>query len=184
MPKIDPATLQLAAQLTSTLIALVALFIGLRNESRNQRRFQQQLESSKRIAEANIRPLLALTISGYLDRKALELVNLGTGTAVIRSISFSRGDLVAGSVPDVLDLSREVIWNDFTELEDVIEYLPAKGVDTLVELTLDHLIAQGLTEAEATELMEELESQIDEVRVSVTYDDVLGNVIAEDEQMN
>jgi hypothetical protein len=32
--------------------------------------------------------------------------------------------------------------------------------------------------------MEELESQIDEVRVSVTYDDVLGNVIAEDEQMN
>src|SRR4051794_27039936 len=133
MPRFDSATVQLAAQLTSTLIALVALFIGVRNENRNQARFQQQLDSSKRIAEANVRPLLALTISGYLDRKALELVNHGTGTAVIRSISFSRGDLVASSVPDIIQLSREVIWNDFTELENVTEYLPAKGVDTLIE---------------------------------------------------
>lgn len=184
MPTIDSGTLQLAAQLTSTLIALVALFIGLRNENRNQIRFQQQLEASKRIAEANIRPLLALTVSGYLDRKALELVNHGTGTAVIRKISFSRGDLVACSVPDVLELSREVIWNDFTDLEDVVEYLPAKGVDTLVELTLDRLIDQGLAETEAANLMEELEAQIDEILVTITYDDVLGNVIAEDEQLN
>ncbi|MEA2339310.1 MAG: hypothetical protein QOE82_3317 [Thermoanaerobaculia bacterium] len=181
MPAIDA---QLAAQLTSTAIALVALFIGLRNENRNQIRFRKQLALSKRIADANIRPLLALTISGYTDRKAMELVNHGMGTAVIRNISLSRGDLIASKVPDLLDLGREVVWNDFTELDDVIEYLPSKGVDVLVLLTFDRLTKQGLTETEATAVMEMLESQLDEVKVTVTYDDVLGNVIAEDEQLN
>lgn len=184
MQDIDIDTLRTSAQLVSTLVGLAALFVSFRNERRNQLRVQQQLEFSKTIAEANVRPLLAITVSGYLDRKALELVNHGSGTAVITNIVFTRGELEAGSVPDVLELSQNVVWNDFTELEDTTEYLPSKASDMLVELTLDHLIGQGFAEDEAAALMEELESQLDEVTVTVTYEDVLGNVIAEDEQLH
>jgi len=181
---LDPETLKLMSQMVSTLIGLVALFISFRNEHRNQLRFQQQLEFSKSIAEANIRPLLALTVSGYLERKALELVNHGSGTAVVTAITFKRGDREAASVPDVIELSDDVVWNDFTLLEDAIEYLPSKASDTLIELTYDHLIGQGFSKSAAAALMEELEAQLDEVKVTVTYEDVLGNVIADAEQLN
>jgi len=174
----------LLAQTTSTLVALGALYVTFRNEQRNQYRFEQQLDFSRRIAEANIRPLLALTTSAYLDRKALELVNHGAGTAVVTNIVFRRGDQSAASIQDVLQLSQNVIWNDFTELDDVVEYLPPRTTDVLVELTLDHVIAQGIPERQAIKLMEELEQQLDETKVIVTYEDILGNLIAEDEQLN
>ena len=181
---LHPETLKFSAQMVSTLVGLVALLISFRNEHRNQLRFQQQLEFSKSIAEANVRPLLALTISAYLDRKALELVNHGSGTAVITNIVFRRGDREASCVADLIDLGREVVWDDFTELEDTIEYLPSKASDTLIELTLERLAEQDLTEVDAEALMEDLESQLDEVKVTVTYEDVLGNIIAEAEQLN
>jgi hypothetical protein len=181
---LDPETLKISAQMVSTLVGLVALFISFRNEHRNQVRFQQQLDFSKSIAEANVRPLLALTISAYLDRKALELVNHGSGTAVITNIVFRRHDREASCVVDVIDLGRQVVWDDFTELEDTIEYLPSKASDTLIELTTERLTEQGITESEAEALMGNLESQLDEVKVIVTYEDVLGNIIAEAEQLN
>lgn len=180
----DTETLKFSAQLVSTLVGLTALFVSFRNENRNQLRFQQQLEFSKTIAEANVRPLLALTISAYEDRKAVELVNHGSGTAVIREIVFKRGEHVAGNIPDVLDLTYEVVWNDFTELDDTLEYLPAKGIDVLIELTHERLMDYDFSEEDASEALEELEKQLDEVKVIVTYDDVLGNVIAEAEQLN
>ena len=83
------------APLLSTITAVAALFISFRTERRVQGRFQQQLDLSRRIAEANIRPLLALTISAYVDHKAIELTNHGAGTAVIRKITDVLGNVIA-----------------------------------------------------------------------------------------
>jgi hypothetical protein len=58
MDWLDKTTIQLGAQVTSTLVALLALFIGLRNEARNQKRFERQLSLSQQAASAAARPLL------------------------------------------------------------------------------------------------------------------------------
>ncbi len=91
MAWLDKTTIQLGAQVTSTLVALLALFIGLRNEARNQRRFERQLSRSQEAASAAARPLLAIDREGYEDVKAVTITNHGPGTAVCRVIKFIRG---------------------------------------------------------------------------------------------
>jgi hypothetical protein len=54
----------------------------------------------------------------------------------------------------------------------------------LIELTHERLVEQGFSEKDATAAMKELEDQLDEVTVTVTYEDVLGNVVADSEQLN
>jgi hypothetical protein len=65
MDWLDKTTIQLGAQVTSTLVALLALFIGLRNKARNQKRFERQLSLSQQAAGAAARPLLAIEREGY-----------------------------------------------------------------------------------------------------------------------
>src|SRR5947207_543993 len=116
---IDSESLKLVAQTTSTVVALVALYLTFRAERRNQMRFQEQLDLSRRIAQANVRPLLAVTVSAYVDHKALELENHGAGTAVIRKLAFRRGRRTAGNVLDLMDFERDIVWDDFiTEIDD------------------------------------------------------------------
>ncbi|MGH9966406.1 MAG: hypothetical protein ACREBG_01025 [Pyrinomonadaceae bacterium] len=182
---IDSEALKLAAQATSTAVALVALYLTFRGERRNQIRFKEQLDLSRRIGEANIRPLLAVTVSGYVDRKALELENHGAGTAVVRELAFRRGKHTATDVLDLMEFEQEIEWDDFiTGLENSTLYIRPNSSEMMIELTQDHLLEQGFSEDEAATVLKELEKQIDEVRVTVTYDDVLGNVVAKKEQLN
>lgn len=177
--------IRLVAQLASTAVALVALYVSFRTEHRNHVRFKQQLHLSERIAKANVRPLVALTLSGYLNKAGLELENHGAGTAVISDISFHLGTRTGSSVPRVLDLKHNVEWNDFTDYEDSTPtYLPAKSTETLVELTLENLLRQGFTKDQATVTLKRVESQLDEVCMKITYEDVLGNVIAKNELLD
>jgi hypothetical protein len=113
---IDIESVKLLTQITSTTVAFIALFIGLRNERRSEMRFQEQLNLSRRVAEANARPLLATYINGYEDEKGLVLVNHGSGTAVISDIKFVLGDRSASCAADVIDLPREVIWEECPDL--------------------------------------------------------------------
>ena len=118
---LNPTTLQLVAPFVSLTVGVAALLLSLRSERRNQVRFQHQLDLSRRIAEANVRPLLGLTTNAYEDKR-LELSNHGTGTAVIRSLVFRRGRKAATSVPDILDLPAEVVWDDFADYEGPFEH--------------------------------------------------------------
>jgi hypothetical protein len=54
----DTGTIKLAAQVTSTLLGVIALAIGLRNEARNRKRFDVQIDQSRRADEAAAKPLL------------------------------------------------------------------------------------------------------------------------------
>lgn len=60
----------------------------------------------------------------------------------------------------------------------------SKGVDVLIELTFDHLIEEGFSEDNAAQIMEDLEAQLDEIEIRVTYSDILGNVIADNERID
>jgi hypothetical protein len=182
---IDSETLKSAAQATTTAVALVALYLTFRGERRNQMRFKEQLDLSRRVAKANVRPLLAVTVSAYVDHKALELENHGAGTAVIRKLAFRRGKRTATNVLDLMDFEQEIVWDDFvTEIDDSVLYIRPESSEMMIELTQDRLLEQGFSERDAAALLEDLEKQIDEVRVTVTYDDVLGNVVAKNEQLN
>jgi hypothetical protein len=195
----DSETLKLAAQATSTAVALVALYLTFRGERRSQLRFdlqlkqseeqlkqqvklsEKQLKLSDRIAKANVLPILRIVESAYVDKKALELENSGAGPAVDLKLTFSRGKHKSGDVVELFDddFEREFTWDDFT---DNITYMAAKSSETIIVLTKDGLLNQGFTERRAAALLDELEKQIDKVRVRVTYHDALGN-LTEDEEL-
>jgi hypothetical protein len=173
-----------AAQLTSTAVALVALFLSFRNERRNQERFRSQLDLSRQVAEANVKPLLATHINGYDDDKGLVLTNHGAGTAVIQRILFRSGKRTASSVADLIELPREIVWNECPDFEDSTVYLAPRTAEVLLAINEQQLTEQGLTETEIRATLDAVEKQLEKISVRITYSDVLGNVIAHDEAFN
>jgi hypothetical protein len=173
------------SQGAATVVAVCALVVSFLAERRNQKRFEEQMDESRRVAHANVRPLLGLTISGYMNEKAMYLVNHGIGAAVVTRITFRRKDETALNVPELIELDQGVVWDDFTEYtEGNIFYVPAGESETLIQLTLESLSAQGIRGREAERLMETLGAQLDEIEVTVTYEDVLEEVVMEDEQLS
>jgi hypothetical protein len=94
--------------------------------------------------------------SGYLDRKAFELSNHGAGVAIVRKLSFHRGKRKASNVLGIVKLDK---------------------------LTEDGLVGQGFSKSAAAALLAELETQLDEIQVTATYEDILGNVIVKDAEL-
>jgi hypothetical protein len=174
--------LKLVAQMTSTLVALVALVIGLRNETRNQKRFERQLELSSKVAAASARPLLALAFEGYGDRKGIILQNHGPGTAVITDLWCCRGQQRSKDLAELFDLGWGIPFEELSGFPDGTYYIPGKTSEVIVRLTQKDLEEAG-KKNEASQLLEELERQIDEFSMVVTYQDVLGNEIARDAQL-
>jgi hypothetical protein len=132
----DPESWKLVAQLTSTLVALVALYLTVRSERRSRLRFQHQLDLSERLIEANVRPFLAVTTLTYENHRGLELTNHGVGLAVIRKVTFRRGKSTATSAAGLLELKRDFDWDDCTDYKSGPFYHRSQETDTLVELTL------------------------------------------------
>jgi hypothetical protein len=180
-----------SAELTSTVVALVALILTFRAERRNQARFekeqqglamrfQREQERSTRVANANVLPCLATEISHYYGHSVgLELWNHGVGVAVIRKITIHRGKLTGEIVPDVLELSRDLeYWSDFLRPGDQTSYLRPQTKEMLVELTEERLVEDGISRREVPSLLEEVAEQLEDVSIVVTYEDVFGNTIA------
>jgi hypothetical protein len=178
-------SIKLIAQLFSTLVAITALIVSFRTERRNQRRFERQLELTTKIATANIKPMLAVSVDGYIDNKGVTLSNYGPGTAVITSLGFSKGKQRSQDMSELIefDTDQDVIWDECPSFDDKPYYIPSKSSEDLLRLTLERLIEDGFSEDEAVSLLEVLEQQIDEIKIIVTYEDVLGNKIAEKERL-
>jgi len=179
---IDPEQLKLVTQVTSTLVALVALAIGLRNETRNQKRFERQLELSSKVAAASAKPLLALSYEGYGDRKGIILQNHGPGTAVITDLWCCRGERRSKDLADLFDLGWGIPFEELSGFPDGTYYVPGKTSEVILRLTQAALEEAGKRN-EAGELLVELERQIDEFSMVVSYQDVLGNEIGRDVQL-
>jgi hypothetical protein len=179
---INTEQLKLVAQFMSTLVALVALVIGLRNEARNQRRFERQLELSAKVAAAGAKPLLALSYEGYGDRKGIILQNYGPGTAVITDLWCYRGERRSKDLADLFDLGWDIPFEELSGFPDGTYYVPGKTFEVILRLTQEALEEAGKKD-KASQLLEELERQIDEFSMVVSYQDVLGNEIARDAQL-
>jgi len=168
-------SIKLAAQLTSTFVAVLALIIGLRNESRNQRRFNEQLSQSRKIAQAAARPLLFVDREGYEDEKAITLANHGPGTAIITAVTFTRGGRQASDIAELLDLHEEaeIIWNESTSYATPY-YLAGKSSEDAFRINAERLTECGVPGKRVQPLLDEIEEQLDEIEITLKYEDVFG----------
>ena len=171
-------TIKLVAQVTSSLVALLALFIGLRNEGRNQKRFQSQLTQAKTIAAAAARPLIFVGREGYEDEKAVTLENRGPGTAIILSVSFSRGHRSANDISELVDVPNkpEIIWDEINPYDSFPYYVAAKSTEDMIRISAQRLDECGLSSKEASQLLNNIERQLDEIEIIVKYKDVFGEI--------
>jgi len=173
---------QVLAQDAGIFLAGIAAFLALRAEYRSHLRFKEQLRQSRELAERNARPLLHVMQHSFDNEGGLMLYNNGAGVAVVKHVACSRAGESSSDIVNVLGFD-DVTWDEFTELADEFHIQPREAL-TMVQLTLDHLIEQGYSDDVAREMLEQLEKQLDETTVRVTYEDVFGNVIAESEQLH
>jgi hypothetical protein len=168
-------SIKFAAQITSTLVAVLALIIGLRNEARNQKRFNEQLSQSRKIAQAAARPLLFVDREGYEDEKAITLANHGPGTAIVKTVTFARGGRRATEIAELLDLDEEaeIIWNESTSYATPY-YMAAKSSEDAFRITADRLTECGVPIKRVQPLLDEIEEQLDEIEITLGYEDVFG----------
>jgi hypothetical protein len=161
--------------LLSAIAALSAVIIAILSQQRANKQFRQNIELQNRIAAANIRPLLTPHYESGLDLIEAALVNAGLGTAVIKQLTFSKGDRKGPSIPSVVDLPVELDCYD--TLDEPEEYLQSGQDDKMVILSLsrDVLKEQGFRGAEIRKTFRLIEEQIDGVILDVDYEDALGN---------
>jgi hypothetical protein len=165
------------AQLTATLISLTALFVSFRVERRNQRRFQQQLETALEVAKANVAPRLGLSAEAYWNRQAIILRNYGPGTAIITALMCHRGNHSSRDLGDLFAPSANVSFEEISGFSDGKNYAQGHSTEVILLLTLEALVKAGHEPADARRILEALETQIDEFSMTVTYEDVLHNEI-------
>ncbi len=174
------AYLPMIAQLAALFISLTALFVSFRVERRNQRRFQQQLETSLTVAKANVAPCLGLSAEAYWDRQAIILHNYGPGTAIITELMCHRGNQSSRDLGDLFALAPNVSFEEISGFSDGKNYAPGRSVEVILLLTLEKLVNAGHEPSDARRILEQLEKQIDEFSMTVTYEDVLHNEIESD----
>ncbi len=163
----------MAAQIISTFVAVVALFIGLRNETRNQRRFQLQLDQSRRVAEAANKPLLSVEYEKYEDEKAVTLHNRGPGTAIVTSLVFHRGSKKSTDMSDLILLDKEIDWIEAGEFATPF-YMEGGSNQDALRINADRLTECGIAGAAQQELLDDIEQQVDDVGIAIKYEDVFG----------
>ena len=168
---------QVVAGVASTLVAVTALYMSFRSERRSQLRFEDQLQQSREIAAANLKPLLIIRSQTYVNRKGITLVNGGVGTAVITDIEFSKDGRSTRHLVELFDLEAGYMWDTFWRFSGRKYYLRAGEKYQLVEMTVDGLLRQGCTEDQALKLLARWQKQKSGIKVRVEYEDLLGNSV-------
>ncbi len=122
----------------------IAAFTAILVEIRTNRRFSKGLEREERLALANIKPLLAVYPSKFINHKAVTLHNYGIGTAVMTGISFAKGNKVdSPSLVNVFNFSEKVIWDHSWSFRQRRLYVQPGQDVVLVKLTEENLAGQG-----------------------------------------
>jgi hypothetical protein len=174
----DSATVELiklATQVTSSLVAVLALVIALRNEARNQRRFDEQLSQSRKVAQAAARPMLFVEREGYEDEKAITLANYGPGTAIVKKVEFTRGARHAKDIVELLDVEdkADIVWNENTSFETPY-YMAGKSSEDAFRIQAERLVENKIPAKRVQPLLDEIDNQLDEIEITIEYEDVFG----------
>ena len=167
--------LQTLAGFGSLLVAVVALVIAFNTEKRSAERFRAELEQSKQIAQANIRPLLSIGSSGFIGVKLIVVENSGLGTAVVTKIEFSKGERRSLNLAELIEFQKRIVWDNFYVFGSADWFLEAGKNVKLVHLTFDGLLGQGFSRAEIAQILREFDEQQKGIVIRIEYEDLLGN---------
>lgn len=169
------STIQAFSGALTLLVAIVSIVIALRAEKRNHDRFHAELDLSRNITSATIRPIV-LVYSQVTDiRKSIILVNRGIGPAIITSFEMKRGDKSVNNMKDLFDIGDDVIWEKWRRLPNEQIILSPGQEIILVKLTKQYLIAQGCTDEQAESVLASWQQQKTGIDVCFNYEDALGN---------
>jgi|GEM_PF-2718461 len=136
--------------------------------------FWRQQVRAERHARASVKPLLQIKTQGYIDLKSIKIVNRGIGPAVIISAAFSRGDGGDATSRIVELFNLDIIWESYMNIPEG-RAVPAEEEMVLVVQSARHLIANGMKEESAIEILKEWQRQKSGIRVHVEYSDIYGN---------
>jgi hypothetical protein len=165
--------------LLSGIAALSAVILAVLSEIRAQKRFKQGNEIQEKIAAANVKPLLGVSNFENVDDCKVVLINHGLGTAIITKTIFSKNNLrEEDCLVSVLDVPFTFRWKSacfFEFVGDQNLYLKAGGELDLVWLSRSFLKDQGLPDGTIESIFGAVKSQIKGCRITISYEDVLGN---------
>jgi hypothetical protein len=160
----------------SSIAAVIAILVALLVEWRTNKRFSRQLEREEKIAIANVKPILSVYPSKFINNKAVTLHNYGIGTAVITGISFSKGSKVEKvSLVNLFSLAENVAWDYFWNFRQDRYYVQPGQDIVLVKLTEENLMNQGFDQQEAEQILETWQKQMDGISIQINYEDILSN---------
>lgn len=167
--------LQVVADSAAVIIALAALVFSFRIEARNHRRFEQDLETSRKLAAANLKPLLYIRSQTYADLKSVILENRGVGPAVITRIRFSKDGRESRNLAELFGLPEVRRWDLYRTYAESGTHLRAGAEEVLVRLSQPRLVEQGFAPEEALEILRRWQQAKTGIRIEIDYQDVLGN---------
>ena len=156
------------------IVSIAALVVAGLAEVRNERRFELQLTQADAIAKAQVRPFLGVYSLKYLEQRGVVLYNRGAGPAVITEVRISRDGKLEQSFPSSFDLGPTVVWKDFFTFGERT-VLKAGDEVSLVLLSKEVLVANGLRPAQADRVLGEFEKQKSGLSIQIQHEDVLGN---------
>ena len=155
-------------------ISLIALIIALRVEIRTQKRFERQIEQAKRISSANIKPVLTISVSEYINYKSFVLSNCGLGTAVLVNVEISRNGSKVDNLAELFSFDEHIIWDTYWTFSHE-HYLGPKDKTTLIKLTTNNLKEQGYNEMKSLQILKKWQEQIEGINIKIAYEDIYGN---------
>ena len=170
------AAVQAICGIFSGAAAIVAIVIAMLVERRTNQRFSQQLQREETLAIANLKPLISVYPSKFIDHKAITLCNYGLGTAVITDVTFSKGDIVEKkALFKLFSFPQQIIWDYYWIFREKRYYIQAGQKIKLLELTEKGLAEDGRGKKEIQEILESLQQQMGGVKINIECSDILGN---------
>lgn len=168
------AIVQSAVGVASLAVAVTAIWLAKRVDDRASERSRAEHDLSRMIAAASVRPLLSIDVSTFLDKKSIRIVNNGLGPAVVKQLQIRKQSSSTGLIVELMNFSRPFTWEYFTYHADDREVFLAAGTSMeLVRQSLEHLVAQGIPDAEARDILErQWFSELAGVSVAVEYTDL------------
>lgn len=161
----------------SSLAAIIAIVIAIIVEIRSHKRFSEQLKREEKLALANIKPLLDIYPSKFINHKAVTLHNYGVGTAIITSITFSKdAKSENASLVNLFNFPQRIVWANFWNFRQKVYYIQAGQDLVLLKLTEENLSNQGFDEKTIKSILSSCEEQMRGINIQITYSDILGNI--------
>lgn len=167
--------IQTVVGVLSILLALVALFVSWKTENRTRNRFLSDQDLNKKIAEANMKPILSIWTTEYINKKGITLINCGTGTAIITKIAFSKQTQIEKNIAKLFTINKPFNWDTYWTFSESKYYIQAGQEIPLVRLSLKGLESQKFDEKEALEILKDWQTELEGIRIEITYYDVLNN---------